>query len=225
MKNALCLTIYLVAAGNFTTVFAQTTGTLSVPDEGAIRVAFLVTRGANVIDFASPWEVFQDVVVKDKNGKSIQPFESYVVSDSLEAVRMTNGLRVLPDFTFDNAPKPHVIVVGAQSGSPRMLSWIKEQQTTAQITMSVCTGAFQLAKAGLLDGLKATTHHDFFDAFEKAFPQVQLQRGSRYVEGSESIATAGGLTSGFDMALRVVERYFGKQTADQTAIYMEYERR
>jgi transcriptional regulator GlxA family with amidase domain len=89
--------------------------------------------------------------------------------------------------------------------------------------MSVCTGAFQLGRAGLLAGKEATTHHDFFDRFAQAFPDVTLRRGHRFVEGSERIATSGGLTSGVDLALRVVERYFGRQVAQNTADYMEYQ--
>jgi transcriptional regulator GlxA family with amidase domain len=88
--------------------------------------------------------------------------------------------------------------------------------------MSVCTGAFQLGKAGLLSGKSATTHHDYFEQFEKAFPDVNLKRGLRFVE-NEKISTAGGLSSGIDLALRVVDRYFGRDVAQATATYMEYQ--
>jgi transcriptional regulator GlxA family with amidase domain len=88
--------------------------------------------------------------------------------------------------------------------------------------MSVCTGAFQLGRAGLLAGREATTHHDFYDRFQKDFPDVKLRRGLRFVEGPV-ISTAGGLTSGVDLALRVVERYFGRDVAKATAAYMEYQ--
>ena len=88
--------------------------------------------------------------------------------------------------------------------------------------MSVCTGAFQLAKAGLLNGKPATTHHDFIDRFAKQYPDIDVKRGLRFVEG-ENISTAGGLTSGIDLALRVVERYFGRKIAEKTATYMEYQ--
>jgi transcriptional regulator GlxA family with amidase domain len=88
--------------------------------------------------------------------------------------------------------------------------------------MSVCTGAFQLGKAGLLSGKTATTHHDFLDRFEKTFPDVTVKRGLRFVEG-EKISTAGGLSSGIDLALRVVDRYFGREVAQATATYMEYQ--
>jgi transcriptional regulator GlxA family with amidase domain len=94
--------------------------------------------------------------------------------------------------------------------------------TSTDVIMSVCTGAFQVAKAGLLTGKEATTHHDFFDQFAKSFPDVNLKRGLRFVE-EERISTAGGLSSGIDLALRVVDRYFGRDAAQTTASYMEYQ--
>ena len=100
--------------------------------------------------------------------------------------------------------------------------WLKKVSQTADVTMSVCTGAFHLAKAGLLSGKIATTHHEFFDKLEREYPDIHVKRGVRFVEG-ERISTAGGLTSGTDLALRVVERYFGREVAQRTANYMEYQ--
>jgi YHS domain-containing protein len=88
--------------------------------------------------------------------------------------------------------------------------------------MSVCTGAFLLAKTGLLSGKGATTHHNGYRSFAIEFPDVQLKRGVRFVEDG-NLASAGGLSSGIDLALRVVERYFGRDVATKTAYYMEYQ--
>jgi transcriptional regulator GlxA family with amidase domain len=93
----------------------------------------------------------------------------------------------------------------------------------SRIVMSVCTGAFKLGEAGLLDGKKATTHHDFYDAFAKRNPKVQLLRSKRYVQADEVVFTAGGLSSGIDLALHIVELYFGREAAERTARYMEYQ--
>jgi len=103
-----------------------------------------------------------------------------------------------------------------------MHAWLRKVSPATDVTMSVCTGAFQLGKAGLLSGKSATTHHDYFEQFEKAFPDVSLKRGLRFVE-NEKISTAGGLSSGIDLALRVVDRYFGRDVAQATATYMEYQ--
>jgi transcriptional regulator GlxA family with amidase domain len=131
-------------------------------------------------------------------------------------------MKIIPDYTFETAPPPKVVVIPAQAGSPALHAWLRKIVDSTDVTMSVCTGAFQLGRAGLLSGKEATTHHDFFEQFAKAFPDVKLKRGLRFVEGSK-ISTAGGLTSGIDLALRVVDRYFGRETAEQTAFYMEYQ--
>jgi transcriptional regulator GlxA family with amidase domain len=193
------------------------------PANGPIPVAFVVTASANVIDFAGPWEVFQDAAVP---GTDASAFRLYTVGDSRRPVTLTGGLVLVPDYTFDDAPTPSVIVVGAQHGSPRMLQWLRQvgADPRTDALMSVCTGAFKLADAGLLDGKHATTHHDFFDEFARRFPNVQLDRGARYVESGPHLFTAGGLTSGFDLALHIVARYYGDDAARSTATYMEYRR-
>jgi YHS domain-containing protein len=103
-----------------------------------------------------------------------------------------------------------------------MLNWITASSKQADLTMSVCTGAFILAKTGLLNGKTATTHHSAYRQFELAFPEVQVKRGARFVEAG-NLASAGGLSSGIDLALRVVERSFGRKAAVDTAFNMEYQ--
>jgi transcriptional regulator GlxA family with amidase domain len=200
------------------------TNKLTPPADGPIRVAFAMSRGATMIDFAGPWEVFQDVMIHDPKNQSEHrhPFSLYTVSDKLDPIEASGGMKIVPDYTFETAPAPKVVVIPAQAGSPALHAWLRKIVDSTDVTMSVCTGAFQLGKAGLLTGKEATTHHDFFDQFAKAFPDVKLKRGLRFVEGSR-ISTAGGLTSGIDLALRVVERYFGREAAEQTAFYMEYQ--
>lgn len=196
---------------------------LTPPDRGPIPVAFAISKGATMIDFAGPWEVFQDVTVRDEARRvSRQGFKLYTLSDKTDPITASAGMKIIPDYTFENAPIPKVVVVGAQLGSPALHEWLKNIIDDADVVMSVCTGAFHLARAGLLSGKPATTHHDFFDSFEQRYPDVKLQRGLRFVEGPK-ISTAGGLTSGIDLALRVVERYFGREVAKRTAVYMEYQ--
>jgi transcriptional regulator GlxA family with amidase domain len=197
---------------------------LTPPATGKIRVAFLISDGANVIDLAGPWEVFQDVHVHGRGATMAErmPFALFAVAETRAAVRLTGGLRVVPDATLGDASAPQVVVVPAMRGSARVHDGLRRVAPRADQVMSVCTGAFQLARAGLLDGLAATTHHDSWDEFERTFPRVRLVRGERYVESSARVATAGGLTSGIDLALRVVERYFGREVAAATARYLEH---
>ena len=186
-----------------------------LPKRRRVRVAFMLGDHANVIDTCGPWEVFQDAESEDG------AFELCTVAPEEGPLEMTGGLKVLPTYSIRNAPQPHVIVVPAQKSTAESRAWLAQASAGTDVTMSVCTGAFQLARAGLLKGVAATTHHQFFDSFAKEFPDIELRRGLRYVD-SGRIATAGGLTSGIDLALHIVSRYFGVEAAQATAQYMEY---
>jgi len=192
---------------------------LTPPSTGSIPVAVIISEGVNVVDLSGPWGVFESVNFPKASNP---PFRLFTVSQKMEIVTSESGLKLLPDYTFANVPDAKVIVIPAQSGSEAMRKWLRKVAQAADVTMSVCTGAFHLAKAGLLSGKSATTHHEFHDKLEKEFPEIEVKRGVRFVEG-EQISTAGGLTSGTDLALRVVERYFGHETAERAAIYMEYQ--
>ncbi len=202
------------------TAATATPGTLApLPKRNRVKVAFMLGEGANVIDTAGPWEVFQDVMLSGFGHN--HPFELYTVAPTGETLRMTGGLEVKPKYSIANAPQPHVIVVPAHKSTEGSREWLSRASAGTDVTMSVCTGAFQLARAGLLKGIPATTHHEFFDSFAEEFPDIELRRGLRFVDNGR-IATAGGLTSGIDMALHVVARYFGVEAAARTAEYMEY---
>ena len=202
--------------------------TLTPPTEGTIPVAFAISEGVQVIDFTGPWEVFQDVVLKgghsDKEMDYHMPFQLFTVSETMDNVSATGGLKIVPDYIFANAPAPKIVVVPAQSGSKALHAWLKKVAASpnTDLVTSVCTGAFQLAAAGLLSGKAATTHHLAQKGLKAQYPDIDVKSGLRFVE-TESIDTAGGLTSGIDMALRIVDRYYGRTVAKQTAEYMEYQ--
>jgi YHS domain-containing protein/putative intracellular protease/amidase len=190
------------------------------PAQGQIPVAFVISDSAVIIDFCGPWEVFRDVNIP---GLEHDPFRLYTVSDTASPIHAGGGMQIIPDYTFANAPVPKVIVIPAQSKpSEAMLKWIRESTKNTDVTMSVCTGAFVLAKTGLLSGKVATTFHAAFGNFAMQFPDIHLKRGARFVEDG-NLASAGGLSSGIDLALRVVERYYGRDVAQKTAYTMEYQ--
>jgi transcriptional regulator GlxA family with amidase domain len=208
----------------------QTTA-LKPPANGPINVAFVISQGADVMDVAGPWEVFSDTMLTSK-GKPwhetdgmddmLMPFKTYTVSDSLKPVTASNGLTIVPNYSFENAPKPQIIVIPAQGGrSDAQKAWLLSNSATDDVTMSVCTGASMLAQYGLLDGLTATTHHMFAAGMQKQYPAVYFVSGARFVDHGK-VATAGGLTSGIDLALHVVERYYGQDVAQVTANILEY---
>ncbi len=189
------------------------------PAKGALSMAFVISKDAEVLDFCGPLEVFANASTPD--GSPL--FAPYMVADDLSPVRVIGGMRVVPDHAFASAPQPKIIVIPAQSEpSTAMLDWIREASRGAELTMSVCNGAFVLAKTGLLDGKSATAHHGGYFRFAATFPNVLLRRGARFVEEGR-LATAGGVSSGIDLALRVVERYAGKQQAADIADIMEYQ--
>src|SRR5438309_44978 len=184
-----------------------------------IPVAFVISEGAVVIDFCGPWEVFRDVVLPSGD----HPFRLYTISDKTAPITAGGGMKIVPDYTFANAPAPKAIVIPAQSEpSKAMLDWIRKATKNTDVTMSVCTGAFVLARTGLLSGRAATTHHNSYRSFVMQFPDVQFKRGARFVEDS-NLASSGGLSCGIDLALRVVERYFGREVTSKTAYQLEYQ--
>ena len=193
---------------------------LARPSNGPIKVAFVLSENATVIDFAGPWEVFQDVMVQGQ-----MPFELYTVAPSKKPLHTSGGkgITITPDYDFDDAPEPDLVVIGAQKGSPEFSGWLRKVHGDNKIIMSVCTGAFKVAAAGLLSGKQATTHHDYADKLATQYPDVKVVRSVRYVQSDPTIYTAGGLTSGVDLALHIVDEYFGRETAQKTADYMEYQ--
>src|SRR5580700_5489483 len=183
---------------------------LRPPASGAIPVAFVISKGAVVIDFAGPWEVFENATIPGRDMMD-SAFEVYTVAETLDPITASGGLKIVPNFTFQNAPQPKVIVIPAQDDSSEpMLQWIRKAAQNSDVTMSVCTGAYVLAATGLLNGKAATTHHSAYSDLAMQFPDIHVKRGARFIEEG-NLATSGGLTSGMDLALRVIGRYFGAE--------------
>jgi putative intracellular protease/amidase len=201
---------------------------LTPPRTGTIKVAFLIGEGATVIDFAGPWEVFGYTQLgDDRQTEEANPFELYTVASSKTPIHTEGGHRpgmtITPDFDFSTAPMPDVVVVGAFVAGPGTNEWLQKMHGENRIVMSVCTGAFKLARAGLLDGRSATTHHWHFNQFQRLFPKVELVRGVRYAESESGIYTAGGALAGVDLALHIVQEYFGTAQAQAVADRIEWQ--
>ena len=141
----------------------------------------------------------------------------YVVSDDTKPFRLENGVVVAPDYTFDQAPKPDVVIIGSQAakGGDQAMAWLKRIHAQGGTVMSVCTGANWLAQSGLLDGLEATTHSDAIKSYRAKYMAVKFVSGKRYVESDPHLFTAGGYTAGLDLALHIVDIRFGRPTATE----------
>jgi transcriptional regulator GlxA family with amidase domain len=134
-----------------------------------------------------------------------------------------SGMKIIPDYTFETAPAPKLIVIPTQGGVTKaMIDWIRISSKSTDVTMSVCSGAFVLARTGLLSGKSATTFHESFDSFALQYPDIKLIRGARFVEDG-NLASSGGLTSGMDLAFRVVGHYFGYELTEKLAFKLEYQ--
>jgi transcriptional regulator GlxA family with amidase domain len=199
------------------------------PANRAIKVAFVLSEGAVVIDFGGPWEVFSNVMLPGfKDMQESMPFELYTVGPSKKPIHTSGnrhaGMAITPDYDFLNAPEPDLVVVPAQRGGGAALSaWLNKLHAHHKIIMSVCTGAFKLAQAGLLDGKMATTHHGALDQFASQYPKIKAMPNVRYVQSDPEIFTSGGLSAGIDLALHMVEEYYGRDVAQATADNLEYQ--
>lgn len=202
---------------------------LAVPASGVVPVAFPISDGAVLIDFAGPWEVFGNAAYVGADGamdmNSKAGFDTYTIAEKRVPITVGGGMKIMPDYTFTDAPAPKLIVIPAQSGAGHaMIEWIRSAAKTADVTMSICTGVFVLAQTGLLSGRSATTHHGSYADLAMQYPDIRVKRGYRFVDEG-NVASSGGLTCGIDLAFHIVERYSGRKRAEQTALNMEYQGR
>ena len=186
-----------------------------------MRIAFPVFPGAEELDLVGPWEAL--ALARDYGEREIELFTAAVTR---EPVRLRGGLRVVPDYAFGSEPAADAIVVPGGPGTRDeaawrpVVAWVSARRETPLVT-SVCTGAFVLARAGLLDGRSATTHYARLDELREQHPGVHVVDGARVVDEGDVI-TAGGVTSGIDLGLHLVTRFFGDQLAATVAEVMEY---
>lgn len=191
----------------------------------AHTVGILLFDEVEVLDFAGPYEVLSVTQDEQKD----KPFKVVTISETGKEIRARNGLRVTPDCSFSNHPPLDTLIVpggyGArevESKNPVLVKWVKEQSEHVGIMTSVCTGAFILAEAGLLDGKKVTTHWTTLDRLEKEFPQLTVMRGVKFVDQGH-IVTSAGISAGIEMALHLVAELTTLETAQLTAKHMEYD--
>lgn len=179
-------------------------------------VGILLFNGVQIIDYSGPWEVFGQA-----------GFTVHTVAQTLEPVTTAFGQKVIADYSFDTSPKLDILLIPGGGGTrkevnnPHLIKWIQDNAKDAHYVMSVCTGAFLLAKAGLLDGLTATTFHDAISRLTDAAPKTRVVYDQRYVDNGKVITTAG-LSSGIDGSLHLVAKILGEGEAQSEAFLLEY---
>ncbi len=187
------------------------------------NVAILLFDDVEVLDFAGPFEVFS---VTDEL-HDYQIFNVYTVAFEKRPIRARNGLSVNPDYGINEAPVPEILIIPGGSGTrpllqhPPTMAWITARAESAALVLSVCSGALLLAKAGLLNNLQATTHHQVINELKKLAPNTQVLEDQRFVDNGRVI-TSAGISAGIDMSLHVVAKLLGKDFAAKSARYMEY---
>lgn len=187
------------------------------------NLAIFVFEGVQIIDYTAPWEVFGHAHVNDHE----PAFQIYTVAQKPGPITTAMGMSVNPKYTFANAPKVDVLVLPGGSvkrhmDDPQVKRWVQETTKNAEIVLSVCNGAFFLGRAGLLDGLEATTFAGLIDELQAIAPKARVVRDRRYVDNGK-IITSAGLSSGIDGALHVIERLLGKGDAQVAATSLEYD--
>ncbi len=192
-----------------------------------INIAIYVYEGAEVLDVAGPFEVFATAARLAGTSGESSSLNPFLIGQTGKQVGLRGGFRVMPDFGFSSHPSPGVLLVpggdhSAEQKKKEVANWIKQQNSVARLTVSVCTGAFLLAEAGLLQGLRATTHHEDLQTFAAQFPAVAVEADQRWVDEGR-ILTSAGISAGIDMSLHIVERLAGSRLSRQTAANMAWD--
>jgi transcriptional regulator GlxA family with amidase domain len=188
------------------------------------RVAVLLFDNVEVMDFAGPFEVFG--VAGQREGKHL--FDVYTVARESKPVLARNNLSINPDYSFRDCPTMDILVVPGGFGTrrekhnPSVLDFIRQHAGQAERVLSVCSGALLLAKAGLLDGLHATTHRGALTELRIDAPTANVLQDVRVVDNGKVVLSAG-ISAGIDAALYLVAELHGLEQAIETATYMEYD--
>jgi putative intracellular protease/amidase len=188
---------------------------LSGGEDSPPTVSVLLFDSVEIIDFAGPWEVF-----------GAAGYHVFSVAENRDPVTTVYGQKITADYGFENSLKANVLLVPGGGirdsvANPKLIKWVQDNAKESTYVMSVCTGAFILAKAGLLDGLSATTVRGGIERLPVSGKNIKAVHDQRYVDNGKIITTAG-LSSGIDGALYLVSKMFGKGRAQQTALGLEY---
>jgi transcriptional regulator GlxA family with amidase domain len=192
-------------------------------------VGIYLFDAVEVLDFAGPFEVFSTAARVDGRTKPPHPpiFVVSTVGRGFAPIVARGGLRVQPAFGLEDHPPLDVLVVpggvvDAEMVQPEVIAWLQRVAPTTSVTASVCTGAFLLAQAGLLEGKRATTHWEDVAELRRLFPSIKVVEERRWVDLG-SIVTSAGISAGIDMSLHLVARLAGADLARKTARQMQYD--
>ncbi|MDQ6693855.1 MAG: DJ-1/PfpI family protein [Chloroflexota bacterium] len=194
-----------------------------------LSVGILIFDDVEVLDCCGPFEVFATTVLPGDDASSgSRPFNVFTVAEESRLVRCRGGLMVQPHHTINDHPALDIVVVPGGWGTrrevnnPRLIEWIRSQAELRSLITSVCTGAFMLGAAGLLDGQEATTHWASIERLRATHPLAHVHDDVRFTDNGR-VVTSAGISAGIDMSLHLVGRLLGPDVAAHTARNMEYE--
>jgi transcriptional regulator GlxA family with amidase domain len=192
-----------------------------------MNVGILLFDDVEVLDFSGPFEVFSVAAKTISEAGGDPPFTVFTLAERAGLIRCAGGLKVQPDYTLEDHPPIHLLVVPGGWGTrrevenTRLIEWIREQAAHAQLMTSVCTGAFLLGRAGLLEGRRVTTHWASIERLRRSLPNATVLENARFLDEG-NVVTSAGISAGIDMALHLVARLHSAELAQQTARRMEY---
>jgi putative intracellular protease/amidase len=185
-----------------------------LPRDRPLRAGFLVVDGVYNSELAAPYDVFQHTVFHAKPG-----IQAFTVSPNGQPVTTFEGIRISPQYSFANAPPIDILVVPSARGSmdkdlqnQAMIDWVRQVAGRARHVVSLCDGAFVLAKAGLLDGVPATTFPEDYDRLSQMFPKVEMRVNVSFVDAGKFLTSQGGARS-YDVAMYLVDKLYGQKVA------------
>jgi len=194
-----------------------------------INVGIYLFNQVEVLDFAGPFEVFSTAsrVKLRLDQDADEPFRVFTISETGQNIHARGGLEVKPNYHFNNHPNINLLiipggVVTEEINKEDVIEWIINKSTMPGIVASVCTGAFLLAKAGLLSCKSATTHWEDITDFKSMFPDLNVIENKRWIDEGQ-IVTSAGISAGIDMSLHLVSRFEGDDLAVKTAKQMEFD--
>lgn len=189
-------------------------------------VGIFVFGDVEVLDFSGPYEVFSVANrIAARNGDPI-PFDVITVAQEKKSVTARGGYAFTASHDFASCPPVQVLivpggVVDAEYENLEVIDWVRRTHEHALLTASVCTGAFLLAKAGVLTGLSATTHWEDLDDLEQRHPEVSIVRNGLWVDEGH-VVTSAGISAGIEMSLHLVRRLVSEDLARSVARQMEF---
>ena len=194
-----------------------------------MNIGIFLYNEVEVLDFAGPFEVFSTAsrVNARISPESSNLFNVFTIAEDQKPLIARGGLQVIPKYSISRHPEINVLIVPGgivtdELGKDHIISWILNASKIADITASVCTGAFLLAKADLLKSKRAITHWEDIDDLISMFPDIKIQKNVRWVDEGP-VVTAAGISAGIDMSLHLIARVANENLAVLTAKQMEFD--